>query len=164
MARKIFWTLLLPALAGACWYLFVPSGGGGDREREVVRKGTVERGDLRLTVSATGEVKPLRVVELKSKAIGQVVRFSKRVGDRVSNGERIAALDRATEERNLRKAKADRDTAQARLTIEFGDGVFDEAAGTVTWTLPAATSTAASERAASRATSTATAVSTSPIR
>lgn len=117
MKKKVTWTLGILGAFAVGWYLFVPSDGGVASEKEVVREAKVERGDLRLTVAATGEVKPLRIVELKSKASGQVVRFAKEVGEPVSVGELIAALDRALEERNLRKAKADRDTAQARLAL-----------------------------------------------
>lgn len=77
----------------------------------------VARGDISLVVSATGEVKPLRQVELKCKASGQVVRFPKLEGSPVEAGEVIAELDPKTEQRNVEREEAGVALAEGRLSI-----------------------------------------------
>jgi HlyD family secretion protein len=77
----------------------------------------VERGDITLRVSATGDLKPSREVELKSKASGQVVRFGKLPGATVEEGELIAELDKRTEQRNLAREESNLMSAEARLQL-----------------------------------------------
>ena len=77
----------------------------------------VTRGDLTLYVTANGEIKAFKEVELKSKASGQVVRFSKDPGSPVEEGELVAELDRKVEERNLAREKSNLSSAQARLKL-----------------------------------------------
>ncbi|MFN3486823.1 MAG: efflux RND transporter periplasmic adaptor subunit, partial [Planctomycetota bacterium] len=64
---------------------------------------------------ATGEIKPVKEVELKSKASGQVVRFQKEPGEPVEAGELIAELDKRTEQRNLSLAESNLMSAEANL-------------------------------------------------
>jgi HlyD family secretion protein len=68
-------------------------------------------------VSATGEITPLRTVELKSKASGQVMKFPKLEGATVEAGELIAELDKKVEQRNLEREEANLKAAEARLAL-----------------------------------------------
>ncbi|HYE98411.1 MAG TPA: hypothetical protein VEJ18_05835, partial [Planctomycetota bacterium] len=74
-------------------------------------------GDIVLTVTATGEIKPIKEVELKSKASGQVVRFEKHPGDTVEEGELIAELDKRTEQRTLTLQESNLLSAEANLAL-----------------------------------------------
>lgn len=106
MKRLLALTLLLPAACG-------PSTPAGPKVE--TKRSKVERGDIVLNVSATGDIKPVKEVELKSKASGQVVRFKKLPGEAVEMGELIAELDKRTEQRNLSLQESNLLSAEAIL-------------------------------------------------
>lgn len=115
MVKKIVGVCIGLGVAAGLWFLL--RGGSEAENGELVRPARVERGLLRTVVAATGEIQPLRQVELKSKASGEVVRFEKREGDGVDEKELVAELDERTEQRNLRRAEADRISAEAQLQL-----------------------------------------------
>jgi HlyD family secretion protein len=105
------------ALAGgAGWYFSQPKAAAGDKKLETKRV-KVERGDVILNVTATGEIKPLKEIELKSKASGLMVHFQKLPSEPVKEGELLAELDKKVEQRNLSLAEANLRTAEANLEL-----------------------------------------------
>jgi len=99
----------------------------GPRYKEV----TVEWGTFEIAVSASGVVKPIDRVEIKSKASGQIEELPVEVGDFVRKGELIARLDQKDEKTAVEQAQADMDIAkaelnQAQLTFERRDKLFQE--------------------------------------
>src|SRR5258708_31118442 len=112
-------TLLIASIAvvgGAGWYLTLPKNGKDDKKVETKRI-NAERGDIVLNVTATGEVKPLKEIELKSKASGLMVRFQKLPSEAVKEGELLAELDKKVEQRNLSLAESSLLTAEANLEL-----------------------------------------------
>ena len=75
----------------------------------------VTQGPISINISATGVVEPNFKVEVKSKASGEVLSFSKVEGDRVKKGTLLLQLDKSDEKRNVAKAKADLSSATAKL-------------------------------------------------
>jgi len=116
MKKILVWGTVLAALGGGGWYLS-QTGKGKDEKKVETKKAKVERGDLVVFVNATGEIKPVREVELKSKASGLVVRFKKLPGDPVEEGELIAELDKKVEQRNLDREMSNLQSAEAQLLI-----------------------------------------------
>jgi len=53
----------------------------------------VTRGDLSIRAEATGTVEPIRTVEVKSKASGEILRLHADVGDQVGPGSLLADID-----------------------------------------------------------------------
>ncbi len=76
---------------------------------------TVQRGDLALSVVATGSIIPISTVELKSKASGLIKNLLVEEGDTVREGQTLIVLDKELLEAQLREAEANRTAAQARL-------------------------------------------------
>jgi HlyD family secretion protein len=112
-------TLILAAAAiagGVGWYLWKPKDGGAEKKIET-KKVNAERGDLVQNVTATGEIKPLKEVELKSKASGLMVRFKKLPSQPVQEGELLAELDKKVEQRNLSLSESNLLTAEANLEL-----------------------------------------------
>jgi HlyD family secretion protein len=112
-------TLIVAGIAlagGAGWFMFQPKNGNGEKKVEIKRV-KVERGDMTLNVTATGEIKPLKEIELKSKASGLMVRFQKLPSEPVKEGELLAELDKKVEQRNLSLAEANLRTAEANLEL-----------------------------------------------
>lgn len=74
-----------------------------------------ERRDLTVTASATGVVQPVRVVEVKSKASGEIVELAVESGDYVQQGALLARLYPRDAENQRAQARADVEAARARL-------------------------------------------------
>lgn len=77
----------------------------------------VERGALRIAVHATGVVKPIERIELKSKASGKVIEMPIEIGDPVARGALIARLDQVDERSQFAQAEADLEVARAERTL-----------------------------------------------
>jgi HlyD family secretion protein len=77
----------------------------------------VERRPLRIAVTASGLVRPIDRIELKSKASGEVMELPIEVGDAISKGALVAKLDQVEERTALAQARADLDIAQAELVL-----------------------------------------------
>ena len=77
----------------------------------------VERGDLDIRVEASGIVEPILVVEVKSKASGEVTDLYVDTGDQVERGALLAEVDPRDVRNTYAQAEADLDVAQARLQI-----------------------------------------------
>ena len=107
--------VVLGALGAGAWALWPRNG--KDEKKVETKIAKVERGTIVRDVTATGEIKPIREVELKSKASGKVVRFKKLPGDPVEEGELIAELDKKVEQRNLDREQSNLSSAEARLLI-----------------------------------------------
>lgn len=116
MVKGIVFLVLLAAAAGTAWYVW-PADKAGNGPRTETKRVKVERGNIAILVTANGEIKPVREVELKSKASGQVMRFPKDPGDAVEAGELIAELDKKTELRNLQREEANLSSAEASLEL-----------------------------------------------
>ncbi|WP_449473152.1 efflux RND transporter periplasmic adaptor subunit [Sphingobium chungangianum] len=64
---------------------------GEDKPNFATRE--VRRGDLTVTVSATGNLKPINQVDVGSEQSGKITRVYVDVNDRVTKGQRLAELD-----------------------------------------------------------------------
>lgn len=74
-----------------------------------------EHGTLRIIAEATGEVEPIRRVEVKSKASGEVLRLLVDVGDNVEPGALLAEIDPRDVQNAFNQAQADLGVAEARM-------------------------------------------------
>jgi HlyD family secretion protein len=83
--------------------------GGGGKFKEFA----VERGVFRVDVAASGVVKPIDRIEIKSKASGEIVDLPVEQGDEVLKGDLIARLDQKDERAAVAQAQADLDIARA---------------------------------------------------
>jgi HlyD family secretion protein len=74
-----------------------------------------ERRDLVLRAEASGEVEPIRTVEVKSKAGGEVLRVHVETGDYVEAGTLLAEVDPRDVQNALDQAEAELASAQVQL-------------------------------------------------
>lgn len=74
---------------------------------------TSTRGDLRITAEATGTVEPIRTVEVKSKAGGEILEMLVDVGDEVQPGTLLARVDPRDVQNRYDQAEADLEVARA---------------------------------------------------
>ncbi len=78
---------------------------------------TVERRDLDVRVEASGTVEPVRVVEVKSRASGEILKISVETGDEVPQGALLAQIDPRDVRNAAQQAEADLEAAHARLSV-----------------------------------------------
>jgi len=97
--------------------ILVACGAGNADEAPSIQTTAVVRGDLMITAEATGNVEPIRKVEVKSKASGEVLRLHVDIGDEVEPGALLAEVDPRDVRNAFDQAEADLDVARARLEI-----------------------------------------------
>jgi HlyD family secretion protein len=74
-----------------------------------------QRGNLRITAEATGTVEPIRTVEVKSKAGGEILEMLVDVGDEVQPGTLLARIDPRDVQNRYNQAEADLEVARASM-------------------------------------------------
>ncbi|MDA1104475.1 MAG: efflux RND transporter periplasmic adaptor subunit [Gemmatimonadetes bacterium] len=77
----------------------------------------VSRGDLIIRAEATGTVEPVREVEVKSKASGEVLRLFIDIGDEVDRGTLLAEIDPRDVRNRFNQTQADLAVAKAQIEI-----------------------------------------------
>ena len=112
--RPALWValLLIAALAAGWWWW---NGRQAARAAPVYVTAPVERGDITLTVTANGTLKPTRSVAVGSELSGTVSRVWVDVNDRVTRGQVLVELDRAKFQDTVNRSRAALAAAQAAL-------------------------------------------------
>jgi HlyD family secretion protein len=75
----------------------------------------VERRDIVVSAEAAGTVEPILVVEVKSKASGEILELRGETGDIVSQGDLLVRVDPRDPNNSVAQAEADLDVARAQL-------------------------------------------------
>ncbi len=114
--KKLF--LLVPVIAlaaGGYWYVAANRAAAEKAQAAPRQTAAAEKGDLTITVAASGRVEPEREVEIKSKASGEVVQINADISDEVTQGMLLFKLDPVDEERSVKKLQATLSMSKARL-------------------------------------------------
>jgi len=80
-----------------------------------VQAGKVLRQDLTQTVTANGEIKPRKYVNVSSNMMGRIVHMPVKEGDHVNSGDLLIRLESVQTESDVTAAQANLDAAQAEL-------------------------------------------------
>ena len=80
-----------------------------------VQAGKVLRQDLTQTVTANGEIKPKRYVNISSNMMGRIVHMPVKEGDHVKAGDLLIRLESVQTESDVTSAQASLDAAAADL-------------------------------------------------
>ena len=80
-----------------------------------IKTATVERGNIEVTIDATGTIEPLNIVEVSSKASGKILEITVEEGDYVEQDAVIARIETTYVAADLEQAQADFSASQARL-------------------------------------------------
>ena len=102
--------LAIALLAGGCAEEPAP-------EPQAYDQAPVELRDIRVFVEAAGAVEPLRTVELKSKASGEILEINAENGDRVERSTLLVRIDERIPTNNLAQAEAALKAAESRQSI-----------------------------------------------
>ena len=95
--------------------VFATKDDAGNSEIQGIKTATVERGDIAVTIDATGTIKPLNIVEVSSKASGKILELKVDAGDYVQKDDIIAVIETTYVQISLEQAQADLQSAEARL-------------------------------------------------
>jgi HlyD family secretion protein len=109
----------MAVLAAAMAVTFTGCGNGeaAEEARPTRLTATVRRGDLIIRAEATGSIEPVRRVDVKSKASGEILQLHTDVGDQVSRGTLLAEIDPRDVRNSFNQVEADLEVARARLEI-----------------------------------------------
>jgi HlyD family secretion protein len=77
----------------------------------------VEVRDITVSVSATGVLEPIKIVEVKSRASGEILDMPVEMGDYVERGQLLAQVDTRILDQEYKQAEADLQSASTRKEI-----------------------------------------------
>lgn len=113
--RNVMILVLVVAVVAGSWFIINIEEFKAEfvlREAEFER---VRRGSLTIPITATGEISAAKLVEIRSRATGQVLKVFFKEGDRVNAGDLLIELDPYDEERAKERADAEVTRATAML-------------------------------------------------
>lgn len=115
MKRRVVYIILGLLVVAAVGGVFVWQSQSKGEAPEISRSTTVERGDLSVTVSASGKIKPEERVNLAFEAPDRVTEVLVEVADEVKAGDVLARLDTRSLKLQIEQSKAALASAQAQL-------------------------------------------------
>lgn len=111
--QRLLIAALALALAGGGWYYHRKHSAA--EAAGAYRTAKIERGDIRVAISATGALAAISTVDVGSQISGQVTDVLVDYNDRVSKGQVIARIDPATYEAQIAQGSAQIENARAGL-------------------------------------------------
>jgi HlyD family secretion protein len=116
----------------AAFAVLLAACGGREAQAPRYESAKVTRGDLRVTVEASGTIEPVADVEVKSKASGEILALNAEIGDTVEAGKLLVSIDRRTPQNLVDQAQAELNAAlqrekTARTQLERGDKLRENA-------------------------------------
>jgi HlyD family secretion protein len=116
--KKVVLILGVLALAGAGVY-FVRGRAAAKTPQRELPTAEAKRMDMEIVAEASGLLEPIRVVEVKSKASGEVLRVLVETGNPVKQGDLLTEIDPRDVQNALVQAEADVESAQVKMkTVE----------------------------------------------
>lgn len=115
--RKLLIGIGVLLLAGVGWASFTRDA----RNRVAVQVEKVSRRDLVSVVSASGEIRPRRFVNVSANVSGRITQLIIKEGERVKKGQVLARIDSARFEAGTRQSEAAVQSARAELSREQAD-------------------------------------------
>jgi HlyD family secretion protein len=115
--KKLVAVLVLVMVVGAVAYAKLRGSGASAQDAALRPTVPVSHRSLDISAEASGLVEPVEVIEVKSKASGEVLKVLADSGDRVEKGALLATIDPRDVQSALAQAQADRDSAKVRSQV-----------------------------------------------
>jgi HlyD family secretion protein len=96
--------------------LIVVAGCKKEKQQVAYQAVPVERRDIVVSAQAAGTIQPDTVVEVKSKASGEILEIHVQTGQEVKRGDLMVEVDKRVPRNNLAQAQAELEVAKAQLT------------------------------------------------
>jgi HlyD family secretion protein len=118
LMRQLATLAVLAGIVGGGYYAYTyyNTDAQADEQQELLTVQPEVR-DITVTVTATGVLQPVRIVEVKSKASGEIIDMPVETGDYLEKGQLIAQVDTRILSQELKQAEADHQSADTRLKI-----------------------------------------------
>ncbi|MFA6255110.1 MAG: efflux RND transporter periplasmic adaptor subunit [Patescibacteria group bacterium] len=113
-AHKIILTIVILALAAGGYFGFTKLRGSSQQETSYVTA-AVEKGNIIVSISGTGQVSALNQVDINPEASGKVISISVEKGQEVKTGQLIAQLDATEALKSVRDAQSNLESAKLSL-------------------------------------------------
>jgi HlyD family secretion protein len=98
------------------WSCSAKVGKAGKKDDVKLRTATVKRGKITVELEETGEIRPIKEIEIKSKVSGKIIRFYVDEGDFVKKGDLIADIEPDyNQAEQISRVKSNLDLAKIRL-------------------------------------------------
>lgn len=112
--RRWLWVVIIVVIAGGV-VAYARTRNGAQSTSPRWRTAPVARGNLIVSVAASGSIQPISEVEVRSRATGVVQAVYVTEGDRVAQGQILAQIDDPDARTAVRNARASLEGASARL-------------------------------------------------
>lgn len=113
--KKVLLLVVVLVLGGGGYWWYASRQTTSTTDDMFRRTAVARRGDMVVSISATGRIDPLEQVEVKSKASGEIIELPIEEGDIVKRGDLIARLDRRTAQNDYDQAQADYSVAEVTV-------------------------------------------------
>lgn len=110
LKKKPLIIIAIIVLAGVLYWIFSPS----DTEQNQLITSKIKKGSLTLSVDAVGEVFAENLVDVGTRATGQIKELYVKVGDKVNVGDKIAQIDDKVQQNTLEQRVAELGSLEAR--------------------------------------------------
>jgi HlyD family secretion protein len=104
-------------LVGAALLVVGAACSNNKNQQLPVTTAVVQRRDIVIDAQASGVIEPINVVEVKSKAGGQITRVPVETGAMVKKGDLLVQVDTRDVKNQLEQANADLDAAREKYTV-----------------------------------------------
>ncbi len=112
--KRVLWVAGIVVLAGiGAWYFF--RGPNGGKEAGKYKTAIVDRGDVAMTVTATGTISAVTTVQVGSQVSGIIAALYADFNTPVTKGQLVAELDPTTFEATVEQRRADVLQSEVRL-------------------------------------------------
>ncbi|MFC5051138.1 efflux RND transporter periplasmic adaptor subunit [Rubritalea spongiae] len=128
--KRLLISLILLAVLALILWKFLGANAASNSKGPNFRTSTITRGDVSLTVTATGNLEPTNEVTVGSELSGTAREVYVDYNDRVTKGQAMMRLDTTTLENSLKAGKADLEAAKANLAE--ATATLEEAEATLT--------------------------------
>jgi macrolide-specific efflux system membrane fusion protein len=111
--KRLVVTIAAIIAVAVCGYFYWRSQSGS--QSQSIMTVAAARGDIEVTVLATGTVKPVRLVAVGAQASGRITSVKVKLGQTVKANDLIAEIDSTTQKNDLRTSEASLANMQAQL-------------------------------------------------
>jgi len=106
LGKKFSGQTLMKKISAAVFIVSLLAGAACKRPAPVFKAVAVKETSLEVMVAASGKVEPEKLVEIRSKAGGELIDIPFKVGDEVKAGQVIIRMDPRTEQSRLKEAQS----------------------------------------------------------
>lgn len=140
-AHKVITLIFTVVIVGGGWWIYGKTNSASAETRYVL--GTVEKGTIIASVSASGQVSTVNQIDIKPKAAGDVTWVGVKAGDTVRAGQALAYIDATEAKQDIADAEASlasaklqyqKDSAQAPIDYEKSVEALEDAKKDLTTT------------------------------